>query len=191
MHKATCAGCGKICEVPFRPTGSKPVFCRDCFQNNGGSDVRRSEGRNFDRSNGDEREMHDAVCSQCGNECQIPFQPRPGRDVFCSRCFEKNRASDTGTSDRRTFDKPSYNREDRQPKPVEIPNYKTQFETLNAKMDKILDLLTTTEVEPVEPTTTAIVANATEEEKGEEPKTKKASPKKATKTKKTTSAKKK
>ncbi|MBI5412133.1 hypothetical protein HZA43_03065 [Candidatus Peregrinibacteria bacterium] len=31
MHEATCADCGKRCEVPFRPTGDKPVFCRDCF----------------------------------------------------------------------------------------------------------------------------------------------------------------
>lgn len=32
MHKATCAECGKECEVPFKPDGSKPVYCRDCFQ---------------------------------------------------------------------------------------------------------------------------------------------------------------
>lgn len=31
MHKATCSECSRSCEVPFRPTGEKPVFCRDCF----------------------------------------------------------------------------------------------------------------------------------------------------------------
>ncbi len=31
MHKATCSECGKTCEVPFRPTGDKPVYCKDCF----------------------------------------------------------------------------------------------------------------------------------------------------------------
>ncbi len=31
MHKATCSDCGKQCEVPFKPTGDKPVRCRDCF----------------------------------------------------------------------------------------------------------------------------------------------------------------
>jgi CxxC-x17-CxxC domain-containing protein len=31
MHKATCADCGKSCEVPFRPSGDKPVFCSECF----------------------------------------------------------------------------------------------------------------------------------------------------------------
>lgn len=31
MHKATCADCGKECEVPFKPSGDRPVYCRDCF----------------------------------------------------------------------------------------------------------------------------------------------------------------
>jgi len=29
--KATCSKCHKSCDVPFRPNGKKPVFCRDCF----------------------------------------------------------------------------------------------------------------------------------------------------------------
>ncbi len=31
MFEAVCANCGKRCEVPFRPNGQKPVYCRDCF----------------------------------------------------------------------------------------------------------------------------------------------------------------
>lgn len=31
MHKATCATCGQACEVPFRPSGERPVYCRNCF----------------------------------------------------------------------------------------------------------------------------------------------------------------
>jgi CxxC-x17-CxxC domain-containing protein len=31
MHTTICSECGKSCEVPFRPTGDKPVYCRDCF----------------------------------------------------------------------------------------------------------------------------------------------------------------
>lgn len=31
MHKATCADCGNECEVPFKPTEGRPVYCRDCF----------------------------------------------------------------------------------------------------------------------------------------------------------------
>lgn len=32
LFKATCANCNRSCEVPFRPNGEKPVFCRDCFR---------------------------------------------------------------------------------------------------------------------------------------------------------------
>ena len=36
MHDAVCSSCGKDCQVPFRPSGGKPVFCRDCFSKEGG-----------------------------------------------------------------------------------------------------------------------------------------------------------
>tara|TARA_Y100000034_G_scaffold87224_1_gene104587 strand:- start:18238 stop:18756 length:519 start_codon:yes stop_codon:yes gene_type:complete len=32
MHDATCAKCGKACQVPFKPSGDRPVYCRDCYQ---------------------------------------------------------------------------------------------------------------------------------------------------------------
>ena len=32
MHSAKCSECGNACEVPFRPTGEKPVYCSDCFR---------------------------------------------------------------------------------------------------------------------------------------------------------------
>ena len=32
MHKATCADCGQECEVPFKPTGDRPVYCKECWQ---------------------------------------------------------------------------------------------------------------------------------------------------------------
>jgi CxxC-x17-CxxC domain-containing protein len=32
MHKITCSDCGQESEVPFKPDGKRPVYCRDCFQ---------------------------------------------------------------------------------------------------------------------------------------------------------------
>ncbi len=32
MFPATCASCGQQTEVPFKPSGNRPVYCRDCFQ---------------------------------------------------------------------------------------------------------------------------------------------------------------
>ena len=40
MFPATCASCGQPTEVPFKPSGNRPVYCRDCFQAN-----RQSYGR--------------------------------------------------------------------------------------------------------------------------------------------------
>lgn len=46
MHQAVCDKCQKNCEVPFKPTSGKPVYCSDCFDR---PTSNRSEGRNFDR----------------------------------------------------------------------------------------------------------------------------------------------
>ncbi|MEK6827487.1 MAG: CxxC-x17-CxxC domain-containing protein, partial [Nanoarchaeota archaeon] len=39
--------------------------------------------------NSEPREMHKAICSECKKECQVPFKPTPGKDVFCQECFAK------------------------------------------------------------------------------------------------------
>ncbi len=31
MHKIKCSECGKDAEVPFKPRGDLPVYCRECF----------------------------------------------------------------------------------------------------------------------------------------------------------------
>lgn len=30
-HPATCSKCNARCEVPFKPNGKKPIFCKDCY----------------------------------------------------------------------------------------------------------------------------------------------------------------
>lgn len=32
MHEAVCSSCGVTTQVPFKPSGAKPVYCRDCFR---------------------------------------------------------------------------------------------------------------------------------------------------------------
>jgi len=34
-------------------------------------------------------EKHKAVCSECKQECEVPFKPTEGRPVFCSECWKK------------------------------------------------------------------------------------------------------
>ncbi len=134
LFKAVCASCGNDCEVPFRPTGSKPVYCRNCFANQGGSDSRPARSnfsrdsrgpRDFRGGRDSDRPMFDAVCSNCGNKCRIPFQPRDDKPVFCSDCFEK-KGGDPRTAQNRAAGQ---------------PNYEEKFKALNAKLDKILAIL--------------------------------------------------
>ncbi|MBU1205215.1 MAG: hypothetical protein KKE93_04885 [Nanoarchaeota archaeon] len=35
MTKVICSSCGAECEVPFKPTSNKPVYCNDCFAKKG------------------------------------------------------------------------------------------------------------------------------------------------------------
>jgi CxxC-x17-CxxC domain-containing protein len=46
MHNVTCAECGKQTQVPFRPSGDRPVYCSDCFsrQGSGGGGGGRGRG---------------------------------------------------------------------------------------------------------------------------------------------------
>jgi CxxC-x17-CxxC domain-containing protein len=44
-----------------------------------------------DRSSSGPREMHKVTCSDCGKECEVPFQPTEGRPVYCQECFAKHR----------------------------------------------------------------------------------------------------
>ena len=46
---------------------------------------------NFGNKPGMERQMHDAVCSDCGKDCQVPFKPASGKPVYCRDCFQKHR----------------------------------------------------------------------------------------------------
>lgn len=39
------------------------------------------------------RQMYPAVCAECGVETQVPFEPREGRPVYCSRCYDKVKPS--------------------------------------------------------------------------------------------------
>ena len=88
MHKATCSDCGAECEVPFKPTEGKPVRCRDCFAK---SRPQRSDRGRFNDRRPQQRQMHKATCSDCGNECEVPFKPTEGKPVRCRDCFAKSR----------------------------------------------------------------------------------------------------
>ena len=56
---------------------------------NDGGNFRRGGGGGFRRSFDGPREMHKAVCAECKKECEVPFKPREGSQVYCRDCFAK------------------------------------------------------------------------------------------------------
>jgi CxxC-x17-CxxC domain-containing protein len=106
----TCRDCGQAFtyttgEQDFYASRgfSEPGRCQDCraarkAQRDGGSSggyVSYGGGRGG-------REMFSATCSGCGQEAQVPFEPRGDKPVYCSACFEQrgggNRSGGYGRS---------------------------------------------------------------------------------------------
>ena len=85
---------------------------------------RRSGG--FDRGDRRPVEMHEATCAKCGKQCEVPFRPTGDRPVLCSNCFRSDR--DSGSRDRNTSSGSG-------------GISKEQFNELNTKLNKILNIL--------------------------------------------------
>lgn len=66
---------------------NEPKRCPACRE------ARRSQRGSFGgyRTN---RQMYHAVCAECGKDCEVPFEPREGRPVYCSECYNKSRLQD-------------------------------------------------------------------------------------------------
>lgn len=39
------------------------------------------------------RQFFPAVCSSCGKETEVPFEPRSDKPVYCRECFQERRAA--------------------------------------------------------------------------------------------------
>ncbi len=103
---------------------------------------RRDFGRRSFGGHGGPREMHKAVCSNCGKECEVPFVPTGSKPVYCSDCFEKmgGRASSGGFQDRGP-------RRDFGRRNESGPQNNEQLEAISRKLDKILEVLVPAKVE--------------------------------------------
>jgi CxxC-x17-CxxC domain-containing protein len=51
MHEVICDKCGKKCEVPFKPTAGKPIYCNECFRDNKDSSRGSSNPKEFEQIN--------------------------------------------------------------------------------------------------------------------------------------------
>jgi CxxC-x17-CxxC domain-containing protein len=89
MFKAVCAGCGKPCEVPFRPTGDKPVFCSDCFSK------KRDEGGEHREERTERRDYSDRAPKRDFGDRHAPrpdakpaYSPAPSNDETKKQLME-------------------------------------------------------------------------------------------------------
>jgi CxxC-x17-CxxC domain-containing protein len=58
----------------------------------GGNRDGGNRGGGFRRNNFDgPREMHKAVCSDCKQDCEVPFKPTEGKPVYCKECYPKHK----------------------------------------------------------------------------------------------------
>lgn len=83
---------------------NEPSRCPDCRRARKARQAAEggySGGYSWDGGYGSDRprrEMHPAVCSQCGKETQVPFVPRGDKPVYCSDCFATVRGSRGGAT---------------------------------------------------------------------------------------------
>jgi CxxC-x17-CxxC domain-containing protein len=91
----TCVECGSTFTFTageqefFASKGytNEPRRCPQCWG------VRKSQQRGSRDSYGSAREMHPAVCAECGRDTMVPFVPRGDKPVYCGDCFSSMRSS--------------------------------------------------------------------------------------------------
>lgn len=105
-------------------------------RNDRGGGRGRGGGGDFRRRDSGPREMHKAVCDECGNNCEVPFKPRGDKPIYCSDCFEKKDGGSQRRPSRRGGGGSDRGRGDDSNKQLV-----EQLNSLNTKLDRILIVL--------------------------------------------------
>ncbi|MFA6427452.1 MAG: CxxC-x17-CxxC domain-containing protein [Candidatus Magasanikbacteria bacterium] len=88
-----CAKCGAhISQLPFQPSGDRPVYCSDC--NRAYRNERRDGDRSSSRGPRAPRQMFQVnlTCGSCGTQItELPFQPSGDKPVYCRDCMMARR----------------------------------------------------------------------------------------------------
>jgi len=80
MHKAVCDECHKNCEVPFRPSGDKPIYCSDCFSSKR-EDGDRGPRREFNDRPAPRREFNDRPAPSFAKPVSAPMGNDMGKQL--------------------------------------------------------------------------------------------------------------
>ena len=94
----TCAKCAAhISQLPFQPSGDRPVYCSDCnraFRQTRGGSMGGGMGGGMSRGPRPPRQMFSVnlTCAQCGGGItELPFQPSGDKPVYCKDCMMARR----------------------------------------------------------------------------------------------------
>lgn len=64
----------------------------DSFSGGGGGNS-YSGGGGGGGFGGGQRQLYPATCSECGKDTEVPFNPSPGKPVYCRDCFQSRKSS--------------------------------------------------------------------------------------------------
>ena len=81
-----CKDCGQ--EFTFT-AGEQEFYAEKGFTNEPQRCKACQDARKGGPRAGGGRQMFDAVCSECGKPCKVPFEPRGDRPIYCSDCFRR------------------------------------------------------------------------------------------------------
>jgi len=93
----TCAKCGAhISQLPFQPSGDRPVYCSDC--NRAFRQEKRGSTGGFGANRGPRapRQMFqvNVTCADCGSSItELPFQPSGDKPIYCKNCMMARRGN--------------------------------------------------------------------------------------------------
>lgn len=103
---------------------------------------KRSFGGGFggNRGGGAPGGMHPAVCSDCGDECEVPFRPTGERPIFCGKCFGAKKGDYEGSrAPQRDYDRPSFTPRPSAPAASTDNGATTrELQNVNAKLDQLI-----------------------------------------------------
>ena len=69
-------------------------YGNDSYSSGGGGGYgSRNSGGGGGGYNSAPRQLYPAVCSECGRETEVPFNPTTGKPVYCRECFQSRKAS--------------------------------------------------------------------------------------------------
>ena len=89
----SCAKCGThISQLPFQPSGDRPVYCSEC--NRAFRQSRDTRGGGMSNGPRAPRQMFSVnlTCASCGIAItELPFQPSGDKPVYCRTCLQARR----------------------------------------------------------------------------------------------------